>query len=195
MANKKIPGEAYLPLELNGLVRQMTDLWRRLADWINNARVNDLSDVDAASPASGAYLRYNATTGKWEPFTPYQEVAYGTGSVYTMTTTPAAIVMGTTSPAITLTQAGTYLIGGYVRVFSGAATITNQFFTLTLRRTNNTAADLTNGSVVVAPMPATTASYTMGVYPMPWIVYTTTNTNDALTIFASISAALGAGSL
>lgn len=67
MANKKVPGEPYLPeTSLSALVRQLTDMWRKLADWINNAVLNDLSDVDAASPGSNAVLRWNATTGRWE---------------------------------------------------------------------------------------------------------------------------------
>ena len=65
---------------------------------------------------------------------------------------------------------------------------------LKVRRTNNTAADVS----VVLPIDlrvATTLTNTEGVFQIPCFAYTTANADDALTIFANVSAGLGAGTI
>jgi hypothetical protein len=72
--------------------------------------------------------------------------------------------------------------------------VTNQTAALVLHRTNNTGADL--GSTVTIDLPvSTTLTDTLGTFVIPEFVYVTANSNDAVTIYASISGALGAGSL
>lgn len=118
----------------------------------------------------------------------------GVGTAYTLTTTPAAITFGTTSPTITLTEAGVWAIRASIQLDRAGMTITTQTASLVLRRTNNTAADL--GSTVTIDLPAsTTLTDTLGTYIIPEYVYSTTNAADAVTIFAAISASLGAGTL
>lgn len=125
----------------------------------------------------------------------YNLAAYGTGTVYTLTNTAAAVAFGTTSPSVTLDKAGTYLIQGRIQMAYTGATVVAETATVKLRRTNNTAADLTSGSTVVDLPVATTLTYTYGTVQIPPVIYTTTNTNDIVTIFANVSATLGAGTI
>lgn len=127
---------------------------------------------------------------------PTLTTAYLSGTAYSLTNTAAAVTGGTTSPSITLGAAGTYRIDGYVNLKYSAATFAaNQTVTLKFRRTNNTAADLTSGSTTATTRIITTTTDEMGNIKLPTISYTTTNTNDVVTIFASVGTAPSAGSL
>ncbi len=120
--------------------------------------------------------------------------AYGAGTAYAFTNTAAAIAFGTTSPAITLTSAGTYLLFGQVNLAYNAATVVAETATIKIRRTNNTAADLS--PVVVIDLPVSTAlTNTYGLVPIPPVIYTTAATTDAVTLFGNVSAGLGAGTI
>ena len=102
--------------------------------------------------------------------------------------------MGTTDPVVVLDKAGTYLILAQVQLEYTGATVAAETASVKVRRTNNTAADVS--SVVVVDLPvATTLTHTYGVVSIPPIVYTTALTNDSLEIFANVSAALGAGTI
>lgn len=124
----------------------------------------------------------------------YTRTAYAAGTAYVFTNTAAAIDVGTTDPAIVLDKAGTYLIFGQVHMAYNAATVAAETATIKVRRTNNTAADLS--AVVVIDLPASTLlTNSYGIEQIPPFVYTTTATDDAVTIFANVSAALSAGSI
>lgn len=121
-----------------------------------------------------------------------QTVAAGTA--YTLTTTSAALDFGTTDPTLTIANAGTYSIYVTVQTTLVSATTTTQSVTYKLRRTNNTAADLT-GSVFGNPLPIATITSELGpTTTIGPIKYTTSATNDSITVFGAISASLGAGS-
>lgn len=124
-----------------------------------------------------------------------QEITvYGAGTAYSLTNTAVAIDFGTTDPAITLNAAGTYLIFGQVNLAYTGATVVAETATIKVRRTNNTATDLS--SVVVLDLPASTVvTNTYGIFQIPPFVYTTTVTDDAVTLFANVSATLGAGTI
>lgn len=118
------------------------------------------------------------------------------GTVYTLTNSSAAITFGTTSPLITLNTAGIWLIqGGAVAEYVGATFAANQTLTLKLRRTNNTAADLTGGNVVNTAAVITLLTYSLGEITVPTVVYTTSNSTDTVAIFGGLSAAPSAGSM
>lgn len=120
--------------------------------------------------------------------------AYGVGTPYALTNSAAAIDFGTTDPAIVLPKAGTYMISGQVNLAYNAATVAAETATIKVRRTNNTAADLSD--VVVLDLPAaTTLTHTYGIFQIPPFIYTTAATDDAVTLFANVSAALGAGTI
>jgi len=120
--------------------------------------------------------------------------SYASGTAYTLTITPAQLAFGTTSPSITIANGGTYLITAGVGVKYAAATYAGaQTVTLKLRRTNNTAADLSNGSRAVE-LPVLT-SFTGGDFvATPTVVYTAT-AGDIIQIFGSVSATPSAGSV
>ncbi len=119
---------------------------------------------------------------------------YGAGTAYALTDTAAVIDFGTTDPTKVLTAAGTYLIFAQVNLAYAAATVVAETATIKVRRTNNTAADAS--AVVVLDLPVTvTLTHTYGVFQIPPFVYTTANADDSLSIFANVSAALGAGTI
>ena len=120
--------------------------------------------------------------------------AYGVGTAYALTDTAAAINLGTTDPVIVITKPGTYRINAQVNVAYNGATVAAETATIKVRRTNNTAADLS--AVVVLDLPAsTTLTHTYGIFQIPPFYYTTALANDSVTIFGNVSAALGAGTI
>ncbi len=122
------------------------------------------------------------------------ESAYGAGTAYAFTNTAAAIDFGTTDPAIVIGEAGTYLLFGQVLLAYNGATVTTETARVTIRRTNNTPADI--GEAVVVDLPVSTLlTNSYGVVALPPVVYTTAVATDALTLFGSVSAGLGAGTI
>lgn len=123
----------------------------------------------------------------------YQETI-ASGTIYTITTTVAAVDFGTTDPAIVIPEAGTWLVMGWLQVESVNATIgTTQNLDMRLRRTNNTPGDLRQ---VIYDLPAlTNITHTVGVFQLQPAIYITANANDAITLFAGLSAALAGGTL
>lgn len=122
--------------------------------------------------------------------------AYAAGTAYSLTATPAGVVLGTTSPSITILVPGTYRIRGRVLLQNNGATFAaNRTITLKFRRTNNTAGDLTNGSMTVLSGIITIITGPGGVVVLPEVVYTTTNADDVITIFGDVSVVPTAGSL
>lgn len=123
----------------------------------------------------------------------YTQSALGVG--YTITGSVAPVVFGTTSPVITITQPGTYLLEGYLGV--SASALTNAAY-LTVNggfyRTNNTAGAITNYSLFGVP-PVTGLSNILSGVRLAAYLYTTTNSNDLLTMNASYTGAIGAGNL
>lgn len=105
-----------------------------------------------------------------------------------------AIDFGTVDPALVIPAAGVWMVTGWVQVDSVNATIgTTQNLDIRVRRTNNTAADL---SQVIVDLPALSGiTHTVGLWQLPISIYVTLNANDAITLFAGLSTALGGGSL
>ena len=131
--------------------------------------------------ASGAKINYNLS-------------AYGVGTAYSLTNSAAAIDLGTTDPVVVLDKVGTYLISGQVNLAYTGATVATETATIKVRRTNNTAADLS--AVVVLDLPVSTVlTHTYGIFQIPPFLYTTAATDDSITLFANVSAALGAGTI
>ena len=121
---------------------------------------------------------------------------YATGTAYALTNSSAALDFGTTDPSLTLSKPGTWLIFGRVNLKYNAATFAaSRTVTIKLRRTNNTAADLTSGSTTFLTDIITTLTYTAGVLTIQPVLYSTTNSNDAITIFGDVGVVPTAGSL
>lgn len=121
---------------------------------------------------------------------------YAAGTAYQFTNTAALLNFGTTDPSLTITSPGVWLLLACVRVDYNAATFAAvRTGTLKLRRTNNTAADLANGSRSFLTDIITTLTYTLGVIALPPVIYTTTNSDDNIQIFGDVSVIPSAGSL
>lgn len=121
--------------------------------------------------------------------------SYAAGTAYSLTATPAALDFGTTDPQITINSPGTYLIKGRAKInYTGATFAAVRTVTLKLRRTNNTAADLTNGSTTYSTQIITLLTFT-GVVVNWEVTYTTSNSDDVVTIFGDVSVLPTAGTI
>ena len=120
---------------------------------------------------------------------------HASGTAYQLTATPALLDFGTTDPSLTISKSGTYLVTARVKLGYNAATFAAvRTVTLKLRRTNNTAADLTNGTTTSATEIITALTYTFT--DQSWaVIYTTTNDNDIIQIFGDVGVLPTAGSL
>ena len=122
--------------------------------------------------------------------------AYTAGTVYTLTATSALIDFSTTDPSVVLDQAGTYLIlSGANSKLNAATFAATQTITCKLRRTNNTAADITNGVETVTLPIVTTNTNHAGTFNMPPVIYTTANTDDIIQMWSLVSTLPSAGSV
>lgn len=120
----------------------------------------------------------------------------GAGTAYALTNSMAAVDLGTTDPTIVIGAAGTWAIFANVQTaYAGATFAGLQTESIKVRRTNNTAADLTD-STRSAPLSVVTALTEAGpAIVVGPIIYTTANTDDSLSIYATVSAAPGAGAM
>jgi hypothetical protein len=121
------------------------------------------SGVWGASQVAGTTFSVNAAG-----------TAAGLGAAY------ATLDFGTTDPTITITRAGTYLILARVEFddLALAAQYTPKF---KLRRTNNTAADVSNSEALLT-VPSSTEIVKYSV-ALPPAIYTTANANDVIALF------------
>lgn len=121
---------------------------------------------------------------------------YAAGTAYALTDTAALLDFGTTDPTLVVDEAGTYLIFGRAYVKYNAATYAGtQTATIKLRRTNNTAADVTGATTTATMRIITTITDSVGIMELPPVIYTTTNADDSISVFGSVSAAPAAGSV
>lgn len=117
------------------------------------------------------------------------------GTAYTMTTSYATVDFGTTDPVLTIANAGTYSLYVDIQTTLVSATTTTQTESFKLRRTNNTAADIT-ASTFGTPLPVATVGSQLGpmIHIGP-IKYSTVNVDDSITVQGILSASLGAGTV
>jgi len=126
-----------------------------------------------------------------------QLAVYAAGTVYSLTTSAAQIVFGTTSPDLTLTDSvgRVYQIRWRVLLkYNGATFAANRTATIKLRRVNNTPADVTNGSAAVTTGIVTTTTGAF-IELSREVFYTTAGTNDDLQLFGSLDVGPTVGSL
>lgn len=157
-----------------------SNAWQRLAKGSDTNILNLGSGVPSwtAQPTRTAYTSYAA------------------GTAYSLTNSASQVAFGTTSPAVTLASAGTYLIFSRVKVDYNAATFAAvRTATIKLRRSNNTAADLTGASYSLKSQIITLLTFTAGHMIIPAVLYTTANTNDIIQIHALVDTVPTAGSL
>ncbi len=153
---------------------------------LKHLAVNTLTDIKAFTAAESAWHADERQLG----------VVYGAGTAYALTNTSALLNLGTTPLSVVLPSRGTWKISATVMLKAIAATTAAETVALKLRRTNNTAADLTGGALAAGTLPAmTTTNVTIGQYKLPTILYKTTNDDDVIEVWGSLSAALSAGDI
>lgn len=120
---------------------------------------------------------------------------YAAGTVYSLTASDALVDFGTTDPTSPFPTAGTYLVQGRAFLRYNAATYAGtQTATIHLRRTNNTPADVANATTTATLRIITTLTDTVGVMPLPPVIYTAT-AGDIISVYGSVSATPAAGSV
>jgi hypothetical protein len=125
-----------------------------------------------------------------------QVAAYGSGTEYTLTTTPALVAMGAGQPDITLTTPGTWMLFARARVDNNGATFAaNRTVTAVIRRTNNTAGNVPDSSAAYETGIITTITNTGMILVLPPIIYRTANSDDNLQLWASIDTLPSAGTI
>ena len=127
-------------------------------------------------------------------FTVAGSISATTAQTQQLTTTPAQAM------SLTLTLAAsagkTYLLFARCRLdYVGATFAANRTVTFKIRRTNNTAGDVTNGITTFQTAVITTLSYTAGNLVVVAIPYTTAGTSDIIQPFVSIDVLPSAGSI
>lgn len=124
-----------------------------------------------------------------------QQSVHAAGTAYSLTATAAKLTFGTTSPGITFAGTGTYRIAATVRLdYNGATFAAVRTATIKLRRTNNTAADLTNGTRAAKTQIVTTLSGTFAIIQVDCL-YTTSGAGDIVELWGSLDVIPTAGSL
>lgn len=119
----------------------------------------------------------------------------GSGTTYSLTATAAAIAPGTNTPALVLPEPGKWRLRAEIQLANTGATFAaNRTITLKIRRTNNTAADVTNGTRTFLSGIITTITGP-SAYCVIEVDYDTTASDDAITIFGDVSVLPSAGSL
>lgn len=122
--------------------------------------------------------------------------AYSSGTPYTLTTTSAKVDFGSSDPVITIPAAGTYLIFTNLKVeYVGATTLVAQALNFKLRRTNNTASDLSNAATTFNVPVITLLTQTGGDCDIAPVLYTTTNSNDVIELWGQRGGNVSVGSL
>ncbi len=117
-----------------------------------------------------------------------------TGTQYTLTAVDTAVTFGTTSPNLTIAAAGTWQITAQMRYDNvGATYAASRSVFGQIERTNNTPGVIAASGMVYTTGTVTTVTNTMG-FASTTLLYTTSNINDALALFASVSVVPTAGS-
>lgn len=118
------------------------------------------------------------------------------GTAYQLTATSQLLDFGTTDPTLTITSPGTWLLFARVRIdYTGATFAARRTVTIKIRRTNNTPADVTNGTDSFSTQIITTQTFIAGTVQLVAIEYVTANANDELEVWGDVSIVPTAGSI
>ena len=141
---------------------------------------------------TGTYPSFTVTNTATNPGT-NDANAYSAGTVYSLTASMAKVDFGTTDPAITIPATGKYLITTNVKLaYNGVISATNRTVTLKLRRTNNTAADLSNSTTTFVTQVVSLVGLTgtAGDCDVPALIYNGTS-GDTIEMQGQISSVSG----
>lgn len=175
-----LKGDASNNTILNALTGKKTSLT------VNDA---EIGKIDANGITASHFLLTDGSDKN------YSLAIYAAGTAYQLTAVSTALAFGTTSPALTIDKAGTYLLTGRANIkYNGATFAASRTVDLKLRRTNNTAADITNTLITGATDVVTTKTFTFGVLNTPQVLYTA-NAGDIISLFGDVSVIPTVGSL
>jgi hypothetical protein len=120
--------------------------------------------------------------------------AFGNGTVYSLTATPALLALGTTIPQVTIPTTGNYVLAAWVRYDYNAATFAANRTVTTKIRCTNTATDVPGSTRAFLTEIITTKTFTAAGYAVALIAYAGT-AGDILEVWGSVSTLPTAGSL
>lgn len=128
-------------------------------------------------------------------FTTATSNTIATGTVYALTSTSSQVAFGTTSAVFTLPSTGKWAVFASVQTAYSAATFAGlQTETFKIRRTNNTAADVTD-SVRSQPLAVVTTITEAGPCITIGPIYYNGTSGDILQVFGAVSATPAAGAM
>lgn len=147
-------------------------------DWIQRRR---MPWIQASPDSLGCFSRT-------------KRVSASGGSAYTMTNSSGLVTVNSVAASgITLDAQGTWLIRVSATInYVGATYGANQTATITIQRTNNTATAITSRTVTMDIVTTKTCTF---LVPELETYYTTSNSNDAIALYANVSTLPSAGSI
>lgn len=142
---------------------------------------------DSGSGVSPGGTQPNATTAS--NLSIYEAVT-DRDTAFELTNTESAVEIDSNVIGLVINEVGTWMLLARIRVDYSFATYGSQGIpaNFKLRRTNNTAADISDTTVEVALQDVTEAYFTDGVIQLPPVFYTTTATTDVIALFAWLDA-------
>lgn len=169
---------------------------------VNGGNISTVGGNTVALPqfsvVAGANVSVSATNGTLFtviglPITSQTAAAYASGTPYNLNTTYQKIDFGTTDALITLPASGTWQIQAKIKIeYVGLTTLALTPCNFKLRRTNNTAADITNTPTVFNIPILTLLTQTGGDADLPTIFYTGA-AGDILEIWGQLGTAISLG--
>lgn len=120
---------------------------------------------------------------------------YGaSGTATDLAVATGLITIGAIPITLIITTPGKYLLSARARLdYWGCTFAATQLVTLKLRRTNNTAADVTNATAGFKTDVITLLDYTAGIVQLPTVLYTTAVATDSISLYGNIDVLPSAG--
>jgi hypothetical protein len=126
----------------------------------------------------------------------YPLTVYASGTPDTITTSYAAMDFGTTNPVLTISRVGTYLIMTRFITDAQNATVGVDTMYYKLYRTNNIPGNISDTETYQVRIAITTNTQTYSqVNSCPQILYTTSNTDDQLTLYTKHTGTVTGGAI
>jgi len=182
--NPKGPSASIIPQASNLTLGSAAQPWKAM--YVEDVITSDVQTSEGYNLLDGSDKNYTLSV-------------YAAGTAYALTATSAALDFGTTDPTLVLNKGGTYLLMARVNLaFNGATFASSRTVTLKLRRTNNTAADVSNSSAVLGTGITVTVTGNFASVNLPPVVYSTSGAaviTDSISIFGDVSVLPSAGTL
>lgn len=160
----------------------------------------NLGGTNAATVALALFNFGLMSTGNIVPISVYGEGTLG-ATAFTLTADPindplTLVNINGSDMKIVISSPGTWLLHAQLKLdYVGATFAASRTLNAKLRRSNNTAADVSNAGFTDFATPViTTSTYTHGIIILPPVAYTTANATDIIQLLARLSVVPSAGS-